>query len=383
MVSKRNSKIIGLFFLIVLSVFACKKSKKDSTDDTSPDVSGFDRKALLTYTADEIIIPSYEKCIVKLDTMKKKSDVFTSNPTLTNLSDFRQSWVEAYTEWQKIELFDFGPAYNHALRSYINIYPANQSGISSNITNTSANMEVPNSYPTQGFPALDYLLNGVASNDNDIITYYTNTDGAARLAYVKKLTDLITSRVATVYADWKTGGYRQEFIDRSGMDLSSSLPLLVNGYVLNYERYIRSGKFGLPAGAMTGGSPSPLLVEALYKKDISRTLATTAQAASIGLFNGKSVLTGTEGASLKTYLDAVKAQDGNTGGVLTSVINNQFNTTNTKLALLNENFNQEVQTNNQKMVDVFTEMQKTVRLLKVDMTSALSITITYVDNDGD
>jgi hypothetical protein len=35
------------------------------------------------------------------------------------------------------------------------------------------------------------------------------------------------------------------------------------------------------------------------------------------------------------------------------------------------------------MVDVYTEMQKLVRMLKVDMTSALSVTITYTDNDGD
>ncbi len=46
-------------------------------------------------------------------------------------------------------------------------------------------------------------------------------------------------------------------------------------------------------------------------------------------------------------------------------------------------FIEEVQTNNQAMKDVYTEMQKAVRLLKVDMTSAMSITITYTDNDGD
>ena len=35
------------------------------------------------------------------------------------------------------------------------------------------------------------------------------------------------------------------------------------------------------------------------------------------------------------------------------------------------------------MVDVYTNMQTQVRYLKVDMTSAMSITITYTDNDGD
>jgi hypothetical protein len=35
------------------------------------------------------------------------------------------------------------------------------------------------------------------------------------------------------------------------------------------------------------------------------------------------------------------------------------------------------------MADTYAAMQKLVRMLKVDMTSAMSITITYTDNDGD
>jgi len=47
------------------------------------------------------------------------------------------------------------------------------------------------------------------------------------------------------------------------------------------------------------------------------------------------------------------------------------------------NLYEEILSNNQSMIAVFTEMQKVVRMLKVDMTSAMSITITYTDNDGD
>ena len=54
-----------------------------------------------------------------------------------------------------------------------------------------------------------------------------------------------------------------------------------------------------------------------------------------------------------------------------------------KLNLLSSNFYEEILNNNQAMEDTYTEMQKAVRLLKVDMTSAMSVTITYTDNDGD
>ena len=38
---------------------------------------------------------------------------------------------------------------------------------------------------------------------------------------------------------------------------------------------------------------------------------------------------------------------------------------------------------NADAVTSYNEMQKAVRMIKVDMTSAMSITVTYVDNDGD
>jgi hypothetical protein len=157
---------------------------------------------------------------------------------------------------------------------------------------------------------------------------------------------------------------------------------MVNSYVLNYERYIRSGKFGIPSGAMVNGVVAAEKVEALYKKDISLSLAKAAQQASIDFFNGKGSVSATDGASFKTYLDGLNAKDSQ-GIKLSQTILNQFAATTAKMNLLTENLNNEVKTNNQKVIDVYTEMQKSVKMLKVDMTSAMSITITYTDNDGD
>jgi hypothetical protein len=142
---------------------------------------------------------------------------------------------------------------------------------------------------------------------------------------------------------------------------------------------------GIPSGAMatSGGAKYPEKVEGYYKKDISLTLAKTAHKASIDFFNGKGVTTGVEGPSFKTYLDALDARDSGTGTPLSTIINTQFASVNVKLELLSEDLYSEVENNNQAMIDVFTEMQKAVRMLKVDMTSAMSITITYTDNDGD
>jgi hypothetical protein len=203
------------------------------------------------------------------------------------------------------------------------------------------------------------------------------------IAYLKKLTDRMNMLITNVITEWN-GSYKDTFTSSTGLDIGSSMGIVVNAYVLNYERYVRSGKFGIPAGIVGGisGTAYPDKVEAYYKKDISKLLAATAQGATVGFFNGVDVSTGTDGPSFKSYLDALGAKDSATGTLLSEIINGQFTTINSKLGLLSENFYQEVQTNNQAMKDVYTEMQKAVRLLKVDMTSAMSITITYTDNDG-
>jgi hypothetical protein len=112
-------------------------------------------------------------------------------------------------------------------------------------------------------------------------------------------------------------------------------------------------------------------------------LAQTAHQAAIDFFNGKNVVTGAGGPSFKTYLDGLGAKDSATGKTLSEIINAQFEVVNQKVNALKPSIYEEVKTNNAAVVQVYTEMQKAVRMLKVDMTAAMSIVITYTDNDGD
>ena len=374
-----------LRMLVLVAVIAGIWGCSGNGGDPSPADNSKDRQEILTHWADNIIIPSYQNFKVKFDVMLAKSDEFTDSPTNESLVAFRSAWLDAYAEWQKVELFEFGPADRSTLRNFFNIYPADIAGIAANITDPLANLEVPNSYARQGFPALDYLINGVSTDDAGIVAYYTTDDDASeRIAYLKKLVERMKTLITTVITEWNTS-YRDTFISKTGLDIGSSMGIVVNAYVLNFERYIRSGKIGIPAGIVGGvsGTAYPDKVEAYYKKDISKLLAENAQDATVGFFNGVDVTTEAEGLSFKSYLDALGAKDTATGTSLSEIINDQFTTIDSKLDLLSQNFYQEVQTNNQAMKDVYTEMQKAVRLLKVDMTSAMSITITYTDNDGD
>ena len=154
-----------LTFILVVVLSSCGGSDEPSpVDDDSKD-----REAILIHWADNIIKPSYNNFSSKLDVMVSKADAFTASPNNSSLLEFRSAWLTAYTEWQKVELFEFGPADKYTLRNFFNIYPADVSGIVANINDPAANLEVPASYPRQGFPTLDHLINGTGNDDAAIL----------------------------------------------------------------------------------------------------------------------------------------------------------------------------------------------------------------------
>lgn len=239
-----------LGLLTVVLFFGCGKDKATVKEE---DNNSIDRKALLVNLAGNIIVPAYADFKTKFDGMVSKSDDFVRQPNNANLLALRTAWQEAYITWQKVELFDFGPGQTFAMRSHFNIYPTNETIIQANILSGSANLELPANYAAQGFPALDYLINGVAGTDADIVAYYASaTDAVKRVNYLKQVTAQMNTVFTNVNNAWK-GDFTNTFKSKTAIDAGSSTSTLINGFILNYERYIRAGKIGIPAGVMTPG----------------------------------------------------------------------------------------------------------------------------------
>jgi predicted lipoprotein len=377
LMSMKNLRYL-LAILVITQLSGCKSDDDPSTSDNTKD-----RQEVLINWADNIIKPSYAGFKTKFDLLVLKADAFSVSPDNVTLSEFRTAWENAYIEWQKVELFEFGPADSQGMRSFFNIFPASTEKINTYITDPSQSLEVADSYSSQGFPALDYMINGIGADDDAIIAAYTSDENAAkRIAYLNRIVSRMSTILSSVITEWN-GSYRDTFVSKTGLDMGSSFGKVVNAFSLEYERFIRSGKIGIPAGVFSSGVVQPDKVEAYYRKNISKTLALTANNASLNFFNGLGVLTSAEGPSFKTYLNALEAKDPTSGTLLATVIAGQFTEVNNSLDNLSENFSDEVQNNNVAMTDTYAAMQKLVRLLKLDMASAVSVTITYTDNDGD
>ena len=352
----------------------------DSTNDDTESVEGFSKNAMLTNWADNIIIPSFQALVNKLDSLSLRADAFSETPNEENLIFLRQSWEDAYMAWQTVDMFDIGKAEEITFRNYMNVYPLNAQAMKATLLAGDYDLTSINRQDEQGFSALDYLLFGLADSDIEILAYYTDvSDGAKYKTFLTDVVDRMQSLTITVLADWKDS-YRDEFIERDGSSATASVNSMVNDYIYYYEKFLRAGKVGIPAGIFSN-TPLSDRVEARYKANFSKKLLSKALHSSQDFFNGVHFEKEDAGLSLKGWINHI--EETNNTNNLDSLINNQFELIYLQLDNMSDNFATQVENDNLVMLQTYDIIQKNVILLKVEMLQFLDITVDYVDADGD
>ncbi len=372
-------KKVFILFTIAMVVIACS-----STDDSngSGTNDGFNRTELLTNVADNLIVPAFQDLQTKLSALDVANESFVTNKSVTNLELLSDAWLDAYKVWQHVQIYNLGEADNlgggeRGFVSFFNIYPVTVADIENGANTGNYDLNTANYHDAQGFPALDFLIHGVATGDAlPIDKFITNSDSNGYTTY---LTDVITQMITlndAIVNSWESG-YRDTFIDNTDSGVNGSFNKLANDLIYSYEKDFRAQKVGIPAGVFSNGGSLPETVEAFYKKDVSKELALEALIGIENLFNGVGYASTTTGSSLNTYLEFLDRAD------LVIEINNQFTAAENAINGLNENFYQQTIDNNAQMTAAYDIIQAAIPKLKVDMKQALNFVIDYVDGDGD
>ena len=371
MMSKRKV-LMGLIFSGV-SIFLIGCSEDDSGDS----VDNFDRQAMLANWADNIIIPGYQAYVSSLNDLNTSANEFVVDPTVDNLNGLRASWLSANLSWQAVGFFEIGKAEEITLINYTNIYPTNTSDMIATIESGNYDLTSVNKQDEQGFPAIEYLIYGVRATDQEIVDLFLEeTTSSLYSTFLTDLTGRLSSLAQIVLNDWENG-YRDAFVNNSGSESTSSVNKLVNDYLFYYEKHLRAGKIGIPAGVFAG-SKLPEKVEGLYSQK-SKELYSAGFDAMRDFFNGQSA--SGQGESLNSYLEFVNTISD--GEDLSQTINLQFDLAQAKANLLSDDFRAQVENENTLMLETYDELQKNVVNMKVDMFQALNIRVDFVDADGD
>lgn len=369
----RYSRILVLAMLIFS---ACSTDNASGDDSGEPETDSFDRSAMLANWADNIIAPAFENFSSSTQVLEEKTNLFVEKPSEENLAKLREAFENAYIDFQTVSMFEIGKAEEINYRNYLNTYPAAVSAIKEKINSGNINLELPSTYSQQGFPALDYMINGVAETDVEIVALYSSENYKN---YLKTVSERINALTKEVNISWQ-GGYRETFVKNTSSSSTGSVDRFTNDFVMYFEKFLRSGKIGYPAGAFTG-EPSPQNVEALYSDNLSRKLYIKALQSVRDFFNGKYFASSQTGPSYKQYLDYLSYTK--EGKSLTNLINTQFASILDQAAELDPSLKSQVESNNEKMLLAFDKLQEALVLFKVDMLQALSVSVDYVDSDGD
>ncbi len=370
-------------FLVFFIVAGCSSDSIDNEEEIAPPITGevtFDRGAMLINWADNIILPSYESFATDMESLKSSFDQFQTDRTLENLTMLRSEWLDAYKMWQRVSMFEIGPAETIGFRLNMNIYPTNNTKIEEWIASGVYDLSLSSSRDGKGFPALDFLFNGIADTDSAILNRYTGADGDKIIALANDILTDMSTMTETVLQEWKSG-YRDVFVSNDGASSTASVDRLVNDYIFYYEKFLRAGKMGIPLGVFSGNTLARN-VEAYFSADVSNSLFLEGLDAFQNFFNGRHFNGSNEGESLSSYLN--KLNSVKQGEDLSAIINAQFNNA-MELVTPLQPFRTEIENNSPptNMLLAYDEVQKVVPLLKVDMVSAMSISIDFVDADGD
>ncbi len=364
---------VHIVICLLVSVLIISSCDRTSSND---DIDNFDRAAMLQFWATDFIIPAFEDYRNKTASLVSNYENFLNTKDEASLAALRKAWLTAYKAWQAVAFYEIGKAEELGLRNKTNIFPTSVIEIEANMNSADVNLDLPSNFDAQGFPALDYLLYGAASDDQAIIDRFSDENFSS---YANILISRIHQLANLVYEDWN-GPFMSTFITNDGSSGTASTDKLVNDFLFYYERFFRAGKVGIPAGIFSGTSSSGK-VEAPFSSTHTKELFLDAFQNLANFYAGNSPYTNNSGPSLKSYIIEITSQ--NDFESLDQKIVDQWAMVSAEVAPLNPSFKFQIEEDNSPLLKAYDEIQKGVILLKVDMMQLLNIRVDYVDADGD
>lgn len=375
----RFTHLMFALWLTAVSISCEREADQGPAPDAVASIANT-RAEMVSHIARKLIVPAYEDLDQAVQRLDESLAGFQASPTTEGLLEAQEALKAAWLTWQASAMYMLGPAQNQTLRQALATYPVDIGKVEQNISQGTFNLETLDNRAAAGFPALDYLLNGLAEEPETILTYYTSAPNAdQRSAYLVELSRVIGDKVATVLSEWAGPGnnFLATFTGESmmGTDVGSSLGLLVNAMDLHFQRFVRDGKVAIPAGIRSAGVPRPKAVEA-YFGGYSVDLLAASLNAYKALFLGIDT-EGQDGIGLSDYLVKLGATS------LAEDMAAQFDRSLAAANTLQDPLDQQIEADPESLNPVFLELQTLVVLFKSDMASTMGISITNQDNDGD
>ncbi len=343
----------------------------------------YDKKAMFINYADNLIQPAFTAYGQKLAALKTAFTNFSTTSDATNLTALQTAFLDAYTVWQSCEIYEKTTPSDEVMAiDNNNYFPSRADSITAYIQRGSTSLSfVKNRIKSdKGLPAMEYLLYG-KDNAQTLIQFTTDPNATAYKAYLESLIDNCIQVNTDILTKWNT--YRDIYINSLGTDAAGSLSLMVNSIARRIDDFKRH-QVGIPAGYQGNVKTiytKPEATQTYYaKKSVEYMLLTLDNLEKV--LNGKSSTDTIGGNGLINYIQTLNYTS-TFGGNLADDVIAQIAVCKTKATACGTDYSNTVITDIAKADALFLEAKKLLVLMKVDVPSALGVSITYTDSDGD
>jgi predicted lipoprotein len=330
--------------IILLSLLACNPTEKQA----------FDKTAMITNITEKVILNHYQIFGKSVLQFQQQVQQFQKENTNGNLSNLQTQWIGLYSEWKKCELANFGITKDKNFMYDINFNEPRPKLIENVLIETQT---IDKEYiknlgsAAKGLPALGLLL----FEKEEILLEKQNNERI--LAYIGMLAQDLADQSQQLYDAWK-GSYANDFIKNEG---NHAINTLAN-QLLALTDNLANKRIGKLIKQVSDSSKLDTFEKILnQKKFIINNLEVIKET-----FNGQ------EGSGFDDYLDFLNAKFTNQS--LSSKINQQIDAAQKAV--------QEADTED-KALKAQEELKKVLILIKTDMFSALGISVSFTDADGD
>ncbi|MCA9718105.1 MAG: imelysin family protein [Myxococcales bacterium] len=368
--SRRSRCLLLPVAIVVTPALACQGGE-GGTDGGET----VDRSAVFKQLGEQVIEPTLAELPARLEPLRAAAASFCERRDALTLADAQRAWRDARAPWSRAEAFQFGPVAELGVASAIDFWPARPEDIEDALTlhdQLDAAVIDTLGATRKGFPVIEYLLFDDPDADPDPLARYpADAAGDLRCQYLEALTVDLHARAAALHGEW-TGGYTEGLVTAgAGSEYfpkeQDAVDALVNALVSSLTAAAR-GKLEKP---LTGETTSESRFSDNARADLRANLEGVA-ALYEGAYDGADAST----PGLHTLVRFVDP-------ALDERVREQLAKTRAAVDALELPLRVAVVDDPDAALALHAEVDALRLLFKLEVVSALSVTLSLTDNDGD